>query len=159
MRTPAATTRPKPAPAKVSSYPAPVRGWIANESLAIPTEGGAAILENWFATATGVRMRGGCETYATLGAGGDQVTSLFSYLNGTQEAFFGATETSVFDITSVVASEPYSLVTDLGDFLVTDTGDEIGSAASDPVENMTGFTGEIGSSSSSRRPAECSCSA
>jgi hypothetical protein len=141
MRTPATATRPKPAPAKVSSFSAPVRGWIANESLAIPTEGGAAILENWFATATGVRMRAGCETYATLGAGGEPVTSLFSYLNGAQEAFFGATETSVYDITSVVSAEPYQLATDEGDLIITDEGDEIGFSASNPISNMAGFTG------------------
>lgn len=141
MRTPAATTRPKPVPAKVSPFPAPTRGWIANESLAVPTEGGAATLENWFVTATSLRMRSGSETYATLGGGGDAVVSLFSYLNGSREAFFGATDSSVFDITTVASAEPYALATETGDPIITDTGDEIGSPASFAVENMTGLTG------------------
>jgi hypothetical protein len=65
MRQPAA--RVKPRLAKLQSYPAPMGGWIKNVNLATPDArtpngqkvNGAAVLENWFPTATGIRMRGG----------------------------------------------------------------------------------------------------
>ena len=65
MRRPAA--RVKPRLAKLQSFPAPIGGWIKNVNLATPDArlpsgqrvNGASVLENWFPTATGIRMRGG----------------------------------------------------------------------------------------------------
>lgn len=82
-------------------FPAPTRGWIANENLANPTPGGAAVLENWFPTATGTRLRWGTVKYATIGDGSKAVASVFSYLTGTVKKLFGATSTDIYDITTV----------------------------------------------------------
>ena len=77
MRQPAA--RVKPRIAQIKSFPAPTGGWIKNVNLATPDArlpngqrvSGAAVLENWFPTATGIRMRGGSEAYAQLTDAGD----------------------------------------------------------------------------------------
>lgn len=92
------------------SFPAPIGGWIANVSLATPGArrpdgskvNGAAVLENWFCTATSIRMRGGSEKYATIGDGSLDLTALFTYINGANLKLFGATETGIYDITTVV---------------------------------------------------------
>lgn len=142
MRTPAKALRPKPRVTQPFTFPAPTRGWIANENLADPTPGGAAMLENWFPTATGLQMRDGSDLYATLGLGNDPVTSIFSYLNGTNERLFAANETTIYDITTVPAPDNWLLVDDLGDFLVTDQGDYIGTPISTAfLEVLEGLSG------------------
>lgn len=111
MRTPARVG--VPTIARVKSFPAPTSGWIANENLAAPdvrspdgsTLRGAVMLTNWFPTATGVRMRGGSDLYATIGSGTDDVTALFSYAAGGNEKLFSATATDIYDVTTVVDPE------------------------------------------------------
>lgn len=104
MRTPA-VKRNLPAE-KLTSFPAPVHGWIANVNLAVPNarapDGGklygAAMLENWIPTATGIRMRGGSNKHATIGAGDADVESLFTYVNGANQFLFAADETGIYEI-------------------------------------------------------------
>src|SRR5215203_1026452 len=109
MRTPAKRSQQRPA--KLKSFPAPNGGLIANANLAAPDPRlggikvvGAAMLENWFPTATGVRMRAGSELYATVGSD-DPVTRLFVYSEGNNEKLFASTETDIYDITTVVDAE------------------------------------------------------
>lgn len=92
------------------SFPAPVGGWIANVNLATPgarrpdgsSVNGAAMLENWFPTATGIRMRGGSLKYATIGDGVSSVVAMFNYINGNNQKLFGVTQAGIYDITTVV---------------------------------------------------------
>ena len=98
-------------PAKLKSFPAPTGGWIANANLAAPDARvsgapviGAAMLENWFPTATGARMRAGSELYATI-AYGAPVTSLFGYAAGSVEKLFASHEYAIYDITTVADAE------------------------------------------------------
>ena len=107
MRLPA--KRRQARPSKLKSFPASTGGWIANANLAAPDAKlggapviGAAMLENWFPTATGIRMRAGSQLYATLD---DPVTRLFGYSAGSVEKLFGATESAIYDITTVVDAE------------------------------------------------------
>lgn len=90
------------------SYPAPTGGWISNRNLAQPAgpglPQGAAMLENWFPTATGVIMRRGSELYSTVGEGANDIEALFSYKNGAQEELFTADADSIYDIT--IGSSP-----------------------------------------------------
>lgn len=86
--------------ALVHTFPAPIRGWVLNESLAAVAPGSASILDNWIPTTTGVRTRGGSAKWATLSNSGPVLT-LFTYHVGTTEKFFGSTSNSIFDITSV----------------------------------------------------------
>lgn len=131
MRTPAALTNPKPRVAKLKTFPAPVSGWIANQNLLVPnarkpdgsTVQGAAVLENWFPTATGIRMRGGSDIFATIGDETDPVTSMFSYVNGNNKKLFATTATAIYNVTTPVSpTNTQSLIDDLGGFLVDDLG-------------------------------------
>lgn len=78
----------------------PVRGWITNEPMAAAQPGGAMLLENWFPTATGARLRGGCRKYATVSTG--PVLRLFTYKSGALEKLFASDETKIFDISSII---------------------------------------------------------
>ena len=49
---------------QVRTFAAPINGWVANQNMANPPEQGATVLENWFPTSTGIRMRAG----SSLGA-------------------------------------------------------------------------------------------
>jgi hypothetical protein len=86
----------------MKSFPTLIRGWIANEALSDPQPGGAALLENWFPTATELRMRAGNQLFGTIGDGSGPVVSLFSYVTGTIKRMFGATAASIFDVTTVL---------------------------------------------------------
>lgn len=105
----AAAVRNKPRIAKVQSFPAPIGGWVKNVNLAsadarLPNGqrvNGAHVLENWFPTATGIRMRGGTEIYAQLSTP-DDITSMFTYVNGNNQSMFCATATAIYNISGSV---------------------------------------------------------
>lgn len=139
MRRPAAATKPRVARDK--SFPSLVRGWIANEALSDPKPGGAARLENFIPTATGVRMRGGSQTYATLGATPRPVRSLFTYLSGVTRQFFAANDENIYDITTVLIAGNIELVDDTGASFVTEDGFILGYSGGDELEAVTGQTG------------------
>jgi hypothetical protein len=84
---------------KTKTFPAPSRGWIANENLADPKPGGAAILDNWFPTATGVRLRKGSNLYATAGSG-IPIGALMPYVLGGLRRLFAANTIAIYDITA-----------------------------------------------------------
>ncbi|WP_434286302.1 hypothetical protein [Celeribacter sp. SCSIO 80788] len=79
------------------TFQAPVRGWIMTDSIADPQPAGASRLDNWWPTTRGAKMRGGSVKYATVP---DPVETMFTYRSGT-EHFFAATETDVYNISSV----------------------------------------------------------
>lgn len=128
MRSPAPRTKPRTA--KIVTYPAPVGGWIKNQNLAIPgarrpdgsSVNGAAMLENWFPIATGIRMRGGSDVHSQVDTT-DDIVSMFTYVNGNNEKLFAATDNGVFDVTN--QSTPSFMVDDLGNNLVDDLGNTI----------------------------------
>jgi hypothetical protein len=86
--------------ARTTSLPAPRRGWVRNENLAKHKPEGATVLENWFPTATGARVRRGSTKYATIGAGA-AVGAIMSYLNGNLAKLFAANGSAIYDITTV----------------------------------------------------------
>jgi len=146
MRRPA--PRVKRSTDRLQSFPAPVGGWIANENLATPGArrpdgtkvNGAAVLENWFPTATGIRMRGGSQRYAFLGDGSLPVTSLFAYVNGNNRKLFATTSEALYDITTVTYAEDQFLVGPDDDFLVDDDGDFV-IIPSTPAESVSALGG------------------
>ena len=73
---------------------------MVNENLTRQREGTALVLENWFPTTQGIRVRGGSSKRATI-TSGDPVLSMFTYKSGATEKLFAADETNIFDITSV----------------------------------------------------------
>jgi hypothetical protein len=80
--------------------PAPVRGWVANESLAAGNPGSALVLENFWPTQTGVRLRGGSRKYATLTR--TVVTSFLIYDSAQVRKLFAVSAGIVFDITRII---------------------------------------------------------
>lgn len=138
MRRPAAQILQKPQKSESVSFPAPTKGWIANENLATSTPLGAAVLENWFVTATGVRMRSGNQVFGILPD--KPVGSMFVYLNGSIERFFAAQDDAIYDIT--YATDPsFDLITEEFDFLITEEGDYLGMDGVIGTPAFEGFTG------------------
>lgn len=81
---------------KDKSFRAPFKGWIQSEVPGYPVTGGAALLDNWFPTTTGVRMRKGSQTHATIAAAVDHI----AVYDGASPKMFAADETTISDITS-----------------------------------------------------------
>lgn len=113
MRTPAKPNKPRTA--KLTSFPAPVGGWIANRNLAKPnqygTQPGAAVLENFFPVANSAVMRRGSELYSTVGGGATAVGAIFPYINGVTQKLFAANTTNIYDITN--GASPSSVLASL----------------------------------------------
>lgn len=138
MRRPAAQRRPKPRVSRPYVFPAPTRGWIANENLADPTPGGAAMIVNWFVTATGVRMRRGAQAFAVLPP--MPIRSMFGYLNGRSEFLFAAQDDAVYDVT-FGTSPSFELVTEFYEIIVTEDGDSLGMLEVIGAPRVEGFAG------------------
>lgn len=94
-----AVVSPARARRQVRSIVAPVRGWIENENLARGREAGASVMENWFPTQTGARLRGGSVKVADVGD--VAVTSLFTYETATVQKMFAATASGIFDVSAL----------------------------------------------------------
>ena len=85
-------------------FPAPVKGWVTNKSLAKPLPDSALVLDNWIPLASSARVRGGAVLAATLNAGSDAIESMWTYESGTVEKHFAADETSIYEVSAVVDS-------------------------------------------------------
>lgn len=131
MRRPAHFSKPRTLKHKLKSFPAPVGGWIANVNLATPDArlpngqkvNGAAVLENWFPTATGIRVRRGSQQHAVIGLDAAPVTALFTYISGSNRKLFAANESGIYDVTTPAQSSDLFLVDDDGNFYVDDDDD------------------------------------
>ncbi len=125
---------------QVKSIPAPTIGLIANNNLATPIPGGAAVLKNFIPTPTGARLRRGSQRHAIIGLSGAPVTSMFAYANGNNRKMFAANATAIYDVTTPALSEDQFLVDEDGAFIVNDDGDFIIFAGT-PDASVTGLTG------------------
>lgn len=81
------------------SFLAPVGGWVSAQNLSAARPATCLMLENWFPTTTGIRLRRGSIRHATVDT--DPCESLMTYIGGNVRELFAATETQIFDITSV----------------------------------------------------------
>jgi len=135
-------SRPRRRTAEVRSFPAPTAGWLSNQNIAAPPPGlaGGVVVENIFPTAEGGFVRRGSEIYATLGGGDLPVTALFTYNFGNNKKFFGATDTTVYDITTISSAINYTLSTESSDDIITDTGDYLGQLSTAGLEVIEGTT-------------------
>jgi len=95
------TAQPNPQAPRMQhkSFPAPTRGWVTNENLALSQPAGALVLDNWFPTSTGIRTRGGARKYATISTG--PVTRMWTYKSGQVEEFFASDDDKIFNITTI----------------------------------------------------------
>src|SRR5262245_64514864 len=97
LRRTAPSGSPRRSAALTRTFSAPTRGWITSESLMAGTPGGAAILENYFPTARGIRPRGGRLRHATLAG---VVRSLMAWRSGTAERIFATDNHGIYNVTS-----------------------------------------------------------
>lgn len=79
------------------TFPAPIRGWVLNESLSAPQPAGARILDNWICGLTTISPRKGTTKHATAGA---LCRSLLRYKDGGVERLFAATDADIFNVTA-----------------------------------------------------------
>ncbi len=82
---------------KPAVFYSPNRGWIRNEALGRAKAGGAEVLDNWFPTAEGCRMRKGSSKHATIA---DAVTHIASYEFGATQKLFATDEENIYDVTT-----------------------------------------------------------
>src|SRR5690606_24945960 len=57
----------RPPPQRHKTFPAPIKGWVANENVAMSSPLTAAVMDNWFPEMHGVRLMGGSIRHATIG--------------------------------------------------------------------------------------------
>lgn len=84
------------------SIAAPIGGWVTAQNIAASQEGTCLVLDNWFPTTTGLRLRGGNVKIATLGE--EPVESLIGY-NGAAVERFAASDGNIYNITIVADPE------------------------------------------------------
>lgn len=99
--------QPPMQPAQAFSFPPPIRGLVLNESISQPSPGGALVLDNAICTIRGAKVRGGTSLHIPLGGA---VKSLFTYRSGGVEIGFGATQTTIRNISTSGTSAPASVV-------------------------------------------------
>lgn len=100
-------------------FPAPTLGLVTTADIASQQSGAAIVLENWFPTLTGARIRGGSEKWGLVADGG-AIVSAFRYVYGSIERMFMATATAIYDMSApaVPPTTTAAVVTGLtsGDF-------------------------------------------
>lgn len=139
--------RPKQRVSEVKKFPSPIGGWISNRALAVPSgvngnlTQGAMILDNFFPRSTSVTLRRGKLRYCTLGNGSEDAESIFSYNNGPTQKLFGATSSTIYDITDVEFATDAEIGTEDEDLIVTEDGDWFGWSSTQFLSVMGGFTG------------------
>lgn len=84
------------------SYPAPVGGWNARDSLAAMKPNQAIILNNWFPKTSYCEIRGGYSSHATGATGSIKTLATYNAMSGTNK-MFAATASGVYETTSAGA--------------------------------------------------------
>ena len=109
MRTP--TPKRKPRRSQLASFAAPTGGKVSNRNLALARDPnqppGAAVLSDFFPTATGVVLRRGIIRRASIVAD-DPVLSIFTYISGAVQKLFAAVSTGIRDITTVATPNTFA---------------------------------------------------
>lgn len=141
--------RRKPRTSEMFAFTAARDGWIANQALAQPNakkpDGsplwGASVLDNMYPSADGPVLMRGSAIYATLGAGGSPVRSMFVYSVGANDRLFAATDNAIYDITTVLS--PINMLIGAGgdDVIGTEDDDILGVSSTDGLDVVTGQSG------------------
>ena len=129
---------PAPRQARPVTFPAPVRGWVTNTNLSAPIDQAALVLDNWFPSQTGIKVRGGCAKYATLPSA---VTAMWIYESGSVEKLFAATETAIYNITTIAYPALFSAVSSRSGALVLSRSGAQIVANTAPVADVSGLNG------------------
>ena len=103
MRTPLRVkTIPRGEVSVVKSYPSPVGGWNAKDSLGAMKPIDAIALENWFPSTSYVEIRGGYVNHATAMTGNGKTLAVHNAITGTNKMFC-STASDVFNVTAAGA--------------------------------------------------------
>ncbi|TRD03800.1 hypothetical protein FJV76_14275 [Mesorhizobium sp. WSM4303] len=81
------------------TFVAPRGGWVTSQNLVQSPPGTAQVLENWRPTTTGIELRGGSRTHATINSTG--VISMIAYNPTGSQELFAADETNIYNVTTV----------------------------------------------------------
>lgn len=91
-------------------FPAPTKGWVQSGNITTAALDEAEVLDNFFPTAQGARLRGGSTEYADIGA---PVVRLMVY-SATNDELFASTVSGIFDADRIAAGgAAFADVTDL----------------------------------------------
>jgi hypothetical protein len=74
-------------------FPAPTKGWVQSGNITTAGPDQAEVLDNFFPTAQGARLRGGAISYANIGA---QIVRMMVY-SASADDLFASTATGIFD--------------------------------------------------------------
>lgn len=99
---------------KTKVFPAPKKGWIRNEALAKPDGMGAEVLDNWFPTPEGIRMRRGSIKRATCTEDAP-ITHIATYETGSVNKMFATDATSIYDVTPTIADPDAEITATVAD--------------------------------------------
>lgn len=105
-----ATETDKTPPQQLATFPAPVKGWVSNQSASAQDPASALVLDNFWPSSTGVEPRGGYKPRVDIAA---SATNLFEYAAGSTFIATDATAIYTFDantaddttLTAVVSSQ------------------------------------------------------
>jgi len=108
----ASQRRQQPPSANVA-LAAPTGGWVSANNLAEAPPKTAAVLENWYPTSTGIKMRSGSLRHATVSESGEPCESLMAYIGLAVREMFAGCDGNIFDLTTVADPdvEPTPVVT------------------------------------------------
>lgn len=85
--------------ARTKTYPPPTAGLVTSAPLAVPANGSAIVMENFWPTTTGIGPRGGSKLRCMIAGG---VKALFQYRAGFNRTYFAADDTNVYEFDDVV---------------------------------------------------------
>lgn len=128
---------------ELAAFGSPIAGWVSNRALAQPADGpqGAAVLENFFPTATGAVLRRGSQVYVQASET-DPVRAIFKYVVGNNRKLFCAVGSLIYDISTIL--NPVNFVIGQGDVTLGEPGEyDIGDFALS--SNNIVWSGAIGS--------------
>ena len=124
------------------TFPAPTKGWVQSGNITTAGMDQAEVLDNFFPTAQGARLRGGSTEYADIGAA--IVRMIVD--SGTSDALYASTATGIYDADRIAGGgAAFADVADLqsGDWSYAQTATAGGSFVvmvngSDPMHYLTG---------------------
>ena len=80
---------------QLATLPAPIRGIVETENWAYTKPGCANVIDNWYLTQKGLRLRGGTERWCVLPAPVEPIRSGLEYISGGVQRMFAATVTRI----------------------------------------------------------------
>lgn len=84
---------------KHKPFLAPIKGWVSATNLAAAPDGAALVLENWYPTTTGIKMRRGSAKHGTASTT-EPLESGMAYVGVSTRQMFGAADGDILDLTA-----------------------------------------------------------